>query len=84
MRHEHRIVGGRLSSLEGERRFEGVNIDALEISAQQGQFSASGQVDWAPELRSRKPEALEQAHKDHRQDIHFQVFCQFLFLPVTQ
>jgi translocation and assembly module TamB len=41
----------KLSSLEGERRFEGVSIDALEISAQQGQFSASGQVDWAPSLR---------------------------------
>jgi len=41
----------RLSSLEGERRFEGIGIDALEVSAKQGQFSASGQLDWAPALR---------------------------------
>ncbi len=40
-----------LSSLTGERMFEGIHIDALKIGAPQGQLSASGQFDWAPALR---------------------------------
>ncbi|MCP4390468.1 MAG: hypothetical protein GY802_19390 [Gammaproteobacteria bacterium] len=41
----------KLSSLEGERRFEGIRVDALEIVAPQGQLSANGQLDWSPALR---------------------------------
>ena len=40
-----------LSSLAGERRFEGIRIDALEITAPEGQLSAKGQFDWSPVLR---------------------------------
>ena len=41
----------KLSSLEGERLFEGIRIDALEIGAPQGRLSANGQLDWSPALR---------------------------------
>ena len=38
----------RLSSLDGIRRFDGINFDMLEISALQGQLSANGQLNWSP------------------------------------
>jgi len=41
----------KLSSLEGERRFEGIRIDALKIGTLQGQLSVNGQLDWSPALR---------------------------------
>ncbi len=44
-------AGFELSSLAGERRFEGIHIDSLKIGAPQGQLSASGQLDWMPTLR---------------------------------
>ncbi len=45
------VADFKLSSLEGERRFEGLRIDALEIGAPLGQLSANGQLDWSPALR---------------------------------
>lgn len=36
-------------------------------------------VDWSTELRSRVPEALARAHKDHRNAVLLEVFRQFLF-----
>ena len=41
----------KLSSLDGESRFDGINFDELEISALQGQFFANGQFNWSPVLR---------------------------------
>ena len=40
-----------LSSLEHERRFEGIGVDSLSVRAMQGNFSARGQLDWTPILR---------------------------------
>lgn len=36
-------------------------------------------VDWDPELRARSPEALEAAHRNLKDEVRFEVFCQFLF-----
>jgi len=41
----------KLSSLPAEQKLEGILFDKLDISAVQGQFSASGQLNWSPELR---------------------------------
>ena len=41
----------KLSSLDGESRFDGINFDELEISVLQGQFFANGQFNWSPVLR---------------------------------
>jgi 4-alpha-glucanotransferase len=36
-------------------------------------------VQWSPELRSRNPQALSQAHQTHRDAVLLEVFRQFLF-----
>ncbi len=40
----------KLTSLEGEHRFEGLRFDALDIDSLQGRFYASGQLGWSPVL----------------------------------
>ena len=39
-----------LRSLDGERRFEGLYLDALRVSVLDGEVSASGQMNWLPTL----------------------------------
>jgi 4-alpha-glucanotransferase len=36
-------------------------------------------TEWEVGLRHREPEALRHAHQQHREEVLFQVFCQFLF-----
>lgn len=40
----------KLSSLEGDRRFAGIGVDSISVNGLQGNFKASGQLDWAPML----------------------------------
>jgi autotransporter translocation and assembly factor TamB len=39
-----------LRSLDGERRFSGMQIESLVVQLLQGELSASGQLDWSPTL----------------------------------
>lgn len=41
----------KLSSLPDERMFKGISVEALTISAAQGQLSTNGELGWLPELR---------------------------------
>lgn len=40
----------KLSSLQGERMFKGISVEALTINAAQGQLSAIGEFGWLPAL----------------------------------
>lgn len=42
-------------------------------------FEQKSWLDWEPALRDRKPKALEAAAQQHREELDFVKFCQFLF-----
>ncbi|MGD8420027.1 MAG: hypothetical protein PVJ78_06325, partial [Gammaproteobacteria bacterium] len=41
----------RLRSLDGERRFEGIEVEALDVEALAGSIAAGGRVEWLPATR---------------------------------